>query len=214
MPDALKIRYVKTTKPCLNTKLLHILRERYGLKYHREFNLGGSGLHTTFVLAGIAALDANSKTVSHGVPQSDNFDGSQTLKLFAEDSPTVWRCVDEYSRAKKRYSNDIYQRYENNAAAITAATAIATAIKLIQLHFGTVAAHNDQLPLFLYLPTATRLFHRNATKTVYRCFDTKQGGYITGITGIHSVSPPIPKYPIFNHMTRPTIRSSTNVRPT
>ncbi|KAG5870183.1 hypothetical protein JTB14_032475 [Gonioctena quinquepunctata] len=48
MPDTLKIRYVKTTKPCCNTKLLHIVRERYGLKYHREFNLGGSGLHTTF----------------------------------------------------------------------------------------------------------------------------------------------------------------------
>ncbi|KAG5865633.1 hypothetical protein JTB14_034610 [Gonioctena quinquepunctata] len=108
MPDTLKIRYVKTTKPCCNTKLLHIMRERYGLKYHREFNLGGSGLHTTFLLvlsanscvpagarkyflscvmqAGIDALDANSETVSHGVPQTDNFDGSQTLKLFAEDS--------------------------------------------------------------------------------------------------------------------------------
>ncbi|KAG5864627.1 hypothetical protein JTB14_020898 [Gonioctena quinquepunctata] len=50
---------------------------------------------------------------------------------------------------------------------------------LILIHFGTIAAHDEQLPLFLYLPTATRLFDRGATKTLYRCFDTKQGGYIT-----------------------------------
>ncbi|KAG5871794.1 hypothetical protein JTB14_023477 [Gonioctena quinquepunctata] len=149
--------------------------------------------------AGIDALDANSKPVSHG------------------DSPTVWRFVDEYLREKKLYSNDIYQRYDNNAAAVTAATAnddnfpyyrlffvyyryqhdiLASpirvllhlsavtsghtdAIMLIQLHFGTVAAHNDQLPLFLYLPTATRLFHRGANKTLCRCCDTKHEGYVT-----------------------------------
>ncbi|KAG5864626.1 hypothetical protein JTB14_020897 [Gonioctena quinquepunctata] len=124
MPEALKMRYVKSTRPCLNTKLLHILRGRHGLKYHWEFNLSGAGLHTTFVLvlsanscvpagarkyfsscvmqAGIDALDENSKTVSHGVPQTDNFDGTQTLELFAEDLPTVWRCVDEYLRARKK----------------------------------------------------------------------------------------------------------------
>ncbi|KAG5861509.1 hypothetical protein JTB14_030777 [Gonioctena quinquepunctata] len=72
--------------------------------------------------AGIDTLDANSRTVSHGVPQTDNFDGSQTLKLFDEDSSTVWRCLDESLREKKRYANAIYQRYDNNAAAVTAAT--------------------------------------------------------------------------------------------
>ncbi|KAG5870174.1 hypothetical protein JTB14_032466 [Gonioctena quinquepunctata] len=112
---------------------------------------------------------------------------------------------------KKRYSNDIYQQYDNNPAAVTAnddnfshyrlsfvyyrlsfvyyrcqhgilaspTRVLTDAIMLIQLHFGTVAAHNDQLPLFLYLPTATRLFHRGANKTLYRCFDTNQGGYVT-----------------------------------
>ncbi|KAG5868016.1 hypothetical protein JTB14_029784 [Gonioctena quinquepunctata] len=135
MPDdTLKIRYVETTEPWCNTELLHIIRERYDLKYQREFNLGGSGLQPHNVRAnscvpagarkyflscamqtGIDSLDAISKTVAHGVPQTNNFDDTQTLKLVAEDAPTVWRRVDAYLRGKKRYSNAIYQRYDNNA---------------------------------------------------------------------------------------------------
>ncbi|KAG5861110.1 hypothetical protein JTB14_026714, partial [Gonioctena quinquepunctata] len=115
-PDVLKIAYNKTTKKCLNSKLLSVLDTKFGYKYHREFQLGGSGIHCTHVLAlhkhnkiptgtkqyflqhimrrGLECLEETSKTITHGIPHGDLYDSSETLKLFQDDANIVWRHID------------------------------------------------------------------------------------------------------------------------
>ncbi|XP_045471850.1 uncharacterized protein LOC123678735 [Harmonia axyridis] len=134
LTDTTRIRYDATTKPCYNYKVLTMLKDNYGFKYHREFHLGGSGNHNTFVIAlhestsipvgikqyfikkvlqaGLDALGPETKTQTHGIPQGICCDGTQSLKLFAEDAPTVWRRVDAFVRDKRTLANDIVESGE------------------------------------------------------------------------------------------------------
>ncbi|XP_045480978.1 uncharacterized protein LOC123685369 [Harmonia axyridis] len=134
LADTTRIRYDGTTKPCYNYKVLTMLKENYGFKCHREFHLGGSGNHNTFVIAlhesakipvgikqyfvkkvlqaGLDALGPETKTQTHGIPQGICCDGTQSLKVFAEDAPTVWRRVDAFVRDKRTLANDIVESGE------------------------------------------------------------------------------------------------------
>ncbi|KAG5863149.1 hypothetical protein JTB14_036591 [Gonioctena quinquepunctata] len=127
--DTMRIKYDNETRPCVNKKLLSVLSEKYGYKYHRKIHLGGSGHYNTFILvlnqyssippgvkqwwltramrAGLDSLEADCKTLTHGIPRSDLYDGTQKLTLYSEDASLVFRRIDAFIKEKQIYASAV-----------------------------------------------------------------------------------------------------------